>query len=336
MKKNVTEILLLVFFVFTGAVTYSAWGYSEVDPMVLKCGLSSPPTEDESRTVTMLGNVVQKRTNGRLQFKFFYGSSLIKKPQLFEGVARGIADISVGPISFVAGKVPAVSIFEVYGCYKLDRFDEMEKAVNPLLTNLFEKYGVHHVGAFNPGPTLFLHKTKFLKTPDDWKGQKMRLGGRWQSSLAQKWGASPVFMPPPELYLALQRGVIDGFTLPWSLVDGFKLYEVAPYITQTNLGNMLGIITMNLDKWKALTKTDQEIFNKAAEEVLIWTSLETLISHDNAREMAISKGAKVYDLNPAENRLYSESSYEIWPEVRKVSGPIGNELCDIMENYREK
>ncbi|MFH1491316.1 MAG: hypothetical protein ABII06_20610, partial [Pseudomonadota bacterium] len=62
--------------------------YDEKNPLVLKCGISSPATEDEARAVTMLGNVVQKRTNGRLQFKYFYGASLIKKPQLVEGVAR--------------------------------------------------------------------------------------------------------------------------------------------------------------------------------------------------------------------------------------------------------
>lgn len=29
-----------------------------------------------------------------------------------------------------------------------------------------------------------------------------QLAGRWQSTLGNQWGASPVFMPPNELYLA--------------------------------------------------------------------------------------------------------------------------------------
>ncbi|MFH1491212.1 MAG: hypothetical protein ABII06_20075, partial [Pseudomonadota bacterium] len=80
----------------------------------------------------------------------------------------------------------------------------------------------------------------------------------------------------------------------------------------------------------------QEIFNEAAEEVMIWTDLEMMSSHGKEREDILSKGAKVYDLTPEEKGLYLKSSYEMWPEVRKASGPIGNKLCDILEKFREK
>ncbi|MBW1804052.1 MAG: TRAP transporter substrate-binding protein DctP [Deltaproteobacteria bacterium] len=339
MKKTILRLTVSVLTLVVGimfGVSDVALAYSEKKPMVIKCGISSPPTEDEARTVTLLGKVVQKRTKGRLKFQFFYGASLIKKPQLVEGVARGIADISIGPISFVTGKIPAASIFEVYGCYNLGRWTEVEKAINPVLVRMFAKHGIHHVGVFYAGPALFPHKKKFLKSPAEWKGQKMRLGGRWQSGLGKKWGASPVFMPPPDLYLALQRGVIEGFMLPWHLVHAFKLYEVTPYITHTGFSNNLGIITMNLKKWNALTEADQAIFNKTADEVLAWAYMEMMSSHDRERGDILSKGGKVYDLTPAERSVYLKSSYEMWPEVRKVSGPIGNELCDILEKFREK
>jgi len=54
-----------------------------------------------------------------------------QEPQYVEAVAKGIADISTGPVSFVTGKFPELSIFEVYGAYKLDQHLEMEKAVEP-------------------------------------------------------------------------------------------------------------------------------------------------------------------------------------------------------------
>jgi TRAP-type C4-dicarboxylate transport system substrate-binding protein len=331
-----TLALLVISAGFAFGISGSALAYDEKNPLVLKAGISSPPTEDEARAVTMLGKIVEKRTKGRVKFQFFYSASLIKKPQLFEGVARGIADISVGPISFITGKIPAVGIFEVYGSYNLDKFKEMERAVNPILVELFAKYGVHHIGAFNPGPALFVHKTKFLKGPDDWKGQKMRLGGRWQSGLGKKWGASPVFMPPPDLYLALQRGVIEGFMLPWHLTWAFKLNEVSPYITDTGLNCNLGIFTMNLKKYNALTETDRAIFDMAADELMTWTDLEMTVSHKREREDILSKGGKVYDLTPAQRDKYQKSAYEMWPELRKASGPVGNKLCDILEKYRER
>ena len=54
------------------------------------------------------------------------------------------------------------------------------------------------------------------------------------------------------------------------------------------------------------------------------------------RKDILSKGGKVYDLTDEEKRIYTKSTYEMWPEVRKAGGPIGNQLADILEKYREK
>jgi TRAP-type C4-dicarboxylate transport system substrate-binding protein len=91
---------------------------------------------------------------------------------------------------------------------------------------------------------------------------------------------------------------------------------------------------MNLKKWKALTQKDQEIFNKTADEVMTWANLEMASGEMKERQDIISKGGKVYDLTSEEKRIYTKSTYEMWPEVRKAGGPIGNKLADILEKYK--
>ena len=164
----------------------------------------------------------------------------------------------------------------------------------------------------------------------------MRLAGRWQSALGKKWGGSPIFMPPSELYMALQRAVIEGFMLPWHIVNVFKLYEVAPYITHTDFSCNLSIMPMNLKSWNALTKEDQGIFNEAASKLKPWMDAEMISIRDSYREAIISKGAKVYDLTPEEKSPYLRDAFAQWPEVRKVSGPFGNELADILMKFRDE
>jgi TRAP-type C4-dicarboxylate transport system substrate-binding protein len=93
---------------------------------------------------------------------------------------------------------------------------------------------------------------------------------------------------------------------------------------------------MNLKKYNALTERDREIFDQAAADVMVWTDLEMSVSHKKEREDILSKGGKVYDLSPAERGLYQKSAYEMWPELRKASGPVGNKLADILEKYRER
>ena len=66
----------------------------------------------------------------------------------------------------------------------------------------------------------------------------MRMPGRWLSALTKQWGASPVFTLPPELYLALQTGVVDGYLLIWDIINGLKLYEVSPYLVADDIASM--------------------------------------------------------------------------------------------------
>lgn len=339
MKKYNLLLLIILFqflLILPMASHLSASSYSEKEPMVLKCGIDNPPQDMKSRTIKRLGDFVEQKTEGRIKFQYFYGGSLIAKPQFIDGVAKGIADISTGPVSFVTGKIPELSIFEVYGSYKLNKHLEMQEAIEPTLIELLEQKGVRPLLLQLTGSTVFPHKTKFLKRPEDWKGQKMRLAGRWQSTLGVKWGASTVFMVPGELYLALQKGVIDGYMLIWDIVYGLKLFEVSPYIMDSGFSNNIEVVTMNLQKWNSLTKTDKEIFLQGIKEVKPWNYHETLKYYDEIQKDVLSKGAKIYPLSPEEKNLYLKDAFSLWPEVEKVSGPMGKKFMEILKNFKDE
>ena len=331
-----------VFCIFAGlavlllAVSGPALAYSEKEPLVLKASIDNPPGDMKAKTIKYFGDIVEKKTNGRIKFEYFYGGSLTKKPQYVEAVAKGIADISTGPVSFVTGKFPELSIFEVYGAYKLDKHLEMEQAVEPIMTEYFKEKGVHHVMIQYSGSVVFAHKSKFLAKPEDWKGQKIRLGGRWQSELGKMWGASPVFLPPGELYIALQKGVIDGYMLIWDIINGLKLYEVAPFHADTNFSNNVENVTMNLKKWETMTKEDQAIFTAAVNETKPWTFKETLKFYDEVKKDLLGKGVKIHELSAQERSTYLKDAYSLYPEVQKVGGPVGKKFMDALEKFRDK
>ena len=339
MKSMYSKMVAVVFTAVLGmslAFSSPALAYDEKDPMVLKAAIDNPPGDMKAVTIKRMGDLIEQRTNGRVKFQYFYGGALIKKPQFVDAVARGIADISTGPVSFITGKIPELSIFEVYGSYKLDKFLEMQEAVMPTMIELFGQKGIYPLMIQYSGSCIFADKTKFLKKPDDWKGQKMRLAGRWQSTLGKMWGASPVFMPPADLYVALQRGVIDGYMLIWDIIYGLKLFEVAPYNIDTGFSNNAEVVTMNLKKWEQLSKADQDIFIQASKEVKPWTYTETLKHYEDLKKDILSKNGKIYHLNAAEKSEYLKDAFSLYPEVRKVSGPIGNKFIDILEPFRDQ
>ena len=95
---------------------------------------------------------------------------------------------------------------------------------------------------------------------------------------------------------------------------------------------------MNLKKWDRLTNADKAIFLKVVDEVTQWTYDETLKHYDNIRETLAKRGVNIYTLSPEEKSLYLKDVYGLYPEIREVSGEIGNQFIDILEanNFRDK
>lgn len=62
----------------------------------------------------------------------------------------------------------------------------------------------------------------------------------------------------PDIYTSLEKGVVDGSGIEWSLTDAFKLYEQLRYYTYVPLYVGFFNIAMNLNKWNSLPPDIQE------------------------------------------------------------------------------
>jgi TRAP-type C4-dicarboxylate transport system substrate-binding protein len=78
---------------------------------------------------------------------------------------------------------------------------------------------------------MFVTNKKQIKTMDDFKGLKVRVLGGPPTEMAKALGAVPALIPMPDMYQALDKGVVDAGAVPWEAVHGFRLYEVAKYYT---------------------------------------------------------------------------------------------------------
>ncbi len=71
--------------------------------------------------------------------------------------------------------------------------------------------------------------------------------------------ASPVSMPPGEVYTSLDKGVIEGTTWPVIGALGYRWYEVAKYMMRPAFGFTLTPILVNLNTWNRLSEAERRI-----------------------------------------------------------------------------
>ena len=92
----------------------------------------------------------------------------------------------------------------------------------------------------------------------DLQGRKIR-GTVTFSGVFALLGASPVVLPPAEIYAALEKGVVEGAGWPVLGVSDYRWHEVAKYVVRPTFGMLAYPIFFNLTAWNKLTDGQKKI-----------------------------------------------------------------------------
>lgn len=139
--------------------------------------------------------------------------------------------------------------------------DELEDAIEAyrdvFAERLDERFGVRPVAIWAFGGQIFFCAEP-IDTLDDLQGMKVRSFTASMSSLLEGLGASPVTLPFPEVYPALQRGVATcGITSANSANTG-KWPEVTTHVLPLAVSGAVQAHVVNADWWDGLTAEEQE------------------------------------------------------------------------------
>ena len=121
---------------------------------------------------------------------------------------------------------------------------------------------------FGEGPNTGAYQAvmkRALGPAGDLAGLKMR-GTKTYEPFILNLGGVVVQMAGGDIYSALERGVVDGAMWPVGGAIDFKWYEVAKYMTRPTFGKSSYTLTMNMDKFKALSAADRAILVEEAKK----------------------------------------------------------------------
>jgi TRAP-type transport system periplasmic protein len=171
-----------------------------------------------------LGKEIEKRSGGKVTVRVFAGNSPFGKvANQADQVKQGVVDLAFGLNGIPGGRYPRTSIMEFP--FVAESAAAASKALwamrGGLLAEDWKEFKLAALHCHNPG--LFHTRDKALATIEDVKGLRMRAPNPSTQALLAYLGATPVGMPPGQVYENLQKGVIDGAVFPWDAIKGFRL-----------------------------------------------------------------------------------------------------------------
>jgi len=273
-------------------------------------------------------------TGGKVKVEVYANSTLYKDKEEMEA-------LQIGAVQMLA---PSLAKFGPLGVREFELFDlpfifdndaDLHKVttgpVGKLLFSKLETRGIKGLAFWDNGFKSF-SANKPLKTPDDFKGLKMRIqSSKVLEAEMRAVGALPQVMAFSEVYQALQTGVVDGTENPHSNLYTQKMHEVQKHMTVTDHGYLGYAVITNKKFWDGLPADVRGQLEKAMEEATVYANKIAKEENDASLEKVKASGkTQVYVPTAAERLALKKAMVKVHKEMESR---IGKEV--IEEVYKE-
>jgi TRAP-type C4-dicarboxylate transport system substrate-binding protein len=199
-------------------------------------------------------DAVEEESGGELEVQMFPSQTLSKADQSYKATVNGLADITATAQGYTARRFPLTQIIELPGVSQ--SATQGSCLAQTLVENndaLAKEYRDSHVlFMFTTGQGFINTRETAVREPSDLAGLRIRRPTAVVGEMLSSLGAQSVGMPAPQAYTAMQRGVIDGTTLPWEGMKTFRLNELAHFHTEMPLYTLTFVATMNKRTYERL------------------------------------------------------------------------------------
>ncbi len=272
---------------------------------------------------------VRLASAGRLDIKPFSAGELVPAMQSFDAVSQGAAQVGHDWPGYWKGKNEAFVAFasvpfgldaEGYNIWLY------EKGGLEMMQELYGKFNLFALPGGQMGQEMGLFSNIKATKMEDFKGMRLRTPG-WFMDIMNNLGASVSPLPGGEVYLALERGVIDAAEFSSPAINypmGFD--EITKYVIQPGVhqpGIQCGLF-FNKDAYNKLPEDLKWIIDICAKETQLWSY--NWINALNAKAIRLFKeNVEFVEMDEATRiefrkttKLYIDSVKAKYPDVKKV------------------
>ena len=229
------------------------------EPVVLTAVVPTPvfiPIVAPVKNIFVPG--IAKASGGRLTVNLKGGPEVIPADSQVDSVRKGMIDMAFTWVSDYRHLVP------VAGVVHLSPFTPWEERKNKVFdywVKIHKEINTQYIGRWAYGMSFNFHiREKKITKISDLKGIKMD-DPIYIPAIPKAFGMIPVNIEGPEIYTAMERGVIDGYV--WSDFGKYPGWEkVTKYVVDAPFLSMDMVILINQDKYNKLSKDLKDVLSK--------------------------------------------------------------------------
>ena len=278
----------------------------------LRFSHTSPTNTINHRAFEFLAAEVDKETKGDIKIRILPNAQLGGEKDQIEGLLLGTSHGAMPSVAVLANFVPELNVLNMPFLFRdLDHFEKVwsgpffERA-----SGFASAKGIRLLCGATTGLRNLMSK-KPIFGMEDMKGMKIRsVQNPIYIASFNAFGALAAAIPYPELYQALQSGVVDGADAANQNYYDERFYEPAPYWAVVNWSIFSNPFIMSEKSFQALSPDNRKAMLAAGKRTCDYTN--TAYREDTAKALfdLQQKGVKVTLPNPVPFRDASKKVYE--------------------------
>ncbi len=320
MFKKISPLVVLLLILWP---IFSVWGQG----ITLKAVTAWPKNATDNRAffifTELVEEMVSKKYPGQLKINYVGGPETIKSTDQAQAVQRGIVDMAFLTTAYYLSILPEVDAI------KLSEFsapEERQRGATKFINELHEnKLGITYLGRLGLDIKFYLYLKKPIRTAD-LKGLNIRVSPMYLQAI-KGLGGNPVVIPPTDVFLALERGVVDGYCWPEVGIRDWGWEKHTKYIVEPGFYRVPNPLIMNRRVFSSLPKHLRDLLVEATIEAEKRTHKLFQDLAKKERPELEKIGIQVIELPPPEKEKFLKVAYEEgWKDIIQKVPKEGAEL----------
>ena len=284
---------------------------AEGSSYTIKFGNVISEGDTQNQAYEYFAELVSERSDGRITIEVYPDSQLGGEREMVEAVQANNLEITAPSIGVLANFDDSLQVFDFPFMFEdaQTAYDVLDGDIGNSMLAGIEDTGVKVLGWGENGfRNLAMTKATAI-TPEDMKGQKLRtMQVPMHIAFWESIGAAPTPMAFPEVFTALQQGVVDGVENPFELMYSAKFTEVASNTTELRWIYDPEVLIISKSFFDKLPAEDQEIIQSSATDAIVkLRELKAGISDEIRAEIEAS-GGTVADLTPEQRQMWIDAA----------------------------
>jgi TRAP-type mannitol/chloroaromatic compound transport system substrate-binding protein len=286
-----------------------------------------------------MAKVVAEATDNKFQIRVFASGEIVPGLQVADAVQNGTVEMGHTASYYFFGKDPTFALATAvpFGLNARQQDAWLTQAGGEqLLNDFFKNYKIFAIACGNTGTQMGGWFRKEIKTVDDLKGLKFRIGG-FAGQVVTKLGVIPQQIAGGDIYPALEKGTIDAAEWVGPYDDqklGFN--KIAPYYYYPGWweGGPTLHTFINIDKWNELPKPYQAIVRAACAEANTWMLTKYDAQNPKALRELVANGTKLTPFSQPIMEASFAAATEVYAETNAKNANF-KKVYDSMTAFRK-